>query len=84
MTPEPSSASRRAVDAATCALSKDALVELGDLIASLGRSAAEAAWRGSSGACRMHFIEIRETLKLAAETLKQWESCAPNDDGRAP
>ena len=67
-----------AIDTLTCELSRSAIIELGDLIASLGRSAAEAAWRGSEGLCRLHLLECRETLKTAGDCLRRWEAAASN------
>lgn len=63
------------INALTAALSQNALIELGDLLSSLGVSVAEAAWRGSHGGCRLHLLQCKATLKTAAECLKRWEAC---------
>ena len=67
------------VNAATCSLSRGAMIEMGDTIASLGISLREAAWRDSSGGVRLHMMQLRETFKVAIDILKRWESA---EDGR--
>lgn len=64
------------IDALTDQLSQDALVDIGNLFASLGISIAEAAYRGSSGLCRLHLIEVRSALKTAAQVLQIWQASA--------
>lgn len=69
--------SRDAIDAATRALSRDAMIEIGDIITSLGISLAEAAWRDSAGGARLHLLQCRETLKVAVAILNRWEASIP-------
>jgi hypothetical protein len=76
-TPAPS----KEINAATCALSQDALIECGDLLASLARSCAEAAFRGSHQLCRLHLLECRDVLKHAAECLRSWEAASSEGGG---
>lgn len=62
------------IDAATRALCRDAMIEIGDTFASLGTSLAEAAWRDSPGGARLHLLQCREALRTGADVLRSWES----------
>lgn len=74
----PSAPKAAGFDALKDHLSREALAEVGDLLASLGVSVAEAAWRGSPEICRLHLLQCHKTLKTGVEILKDWEGILPN------
>ncbi|MHB8887150.1 MAG: hypothetical protein ACYC5H_19110 [Methylovirgula sp.] len=61
-------------------MSRDAMIEIGAMITSIGVSLAEAAWRDSVGGARMHLLQCREALKTGVEILKRWESSVPKTE----
>lgn len=81
LVPTDKSAAAGNINAMTCALSREAMCELGDLLGSLGTSIAEAAFRDSPSLCRLHLIEGRAVLKSAIDVLKGWESSLPQGEG---
>lgn len=70
------------VNAATTAMCRDSMQELGDMLGSLGVSISEAGFRGSSGLCRLHLIQAKGVLKTAIDALKDWEASLPRETAK--
>ena len=52
---------------------RDALGEHGELLASLGVSLAEAAWRGDDVTLRAHVVQVRLVILEALDAVKKLE-----------
>ncbi len=63
-----------------CWLFRGALEEFGDLLASLGVSIAEAAWRGHDAATLVHVRQARLTILEAISAAKQLTLSADGGD----
>jgi hypothetical protein len=61
-------------------LRRDAIAECGDLIASLGVSLAEAAYRGTDATCEATLRQIIATTRTACQTFRE---LAPTSKGGA-
>lgn len=67
----PAAPANATANSAVAWLCRDAIAECGDLIASLGVSLAEAAYRGSDATCEATLRQIIATTRTACQTFRE-------------